>query len=1037
MTPYPKRLIEADLPIARVSAHARREKHIHHGHISTMHRWWARRPLAACRAVLCAALWPDPADELCPPAFRVATAKAINEFAQAVMGNKSLASSCSEISIRRWNTQSRPGHQLDPENSDHWNSLRHSLLDFIADFANWDNSNNDHYLTTSRALTQTAHEALGGLRGTRPLVVDPFAGGGSIPLEGLRLGADAFASDLNPVAVLLNKMLLEYIPKYRNTECRVINDEGEEVVFSGLADAFRYYGNWIKERAEAELAGFYPKDPDDATPIAYLWARTIISEAPDDGAGDGIPIPVEVPLLHSMWLVKKKNRYRALRWVRGKYEKVQTETIEKTYANGVSRTVRIPLLEIFEPVSPREVENGTVSKGDATCPVSGYTTPVKSVRAQLRKRKGGANDARLFCVVITRSSKRGRFYRLPTGRDLEAIQKAAKELERLKREHTGALSLIPNEELDIRGIRRTTVMVYGMERWEDLFTPRQSLVLSSCTNLLHKSLKDFPNGSNLIAAIQTCLGVAISRHADVNSSLGRWGTTGESIISVFGRQAIPMVWDFAEANSFSNSAGSFEGGINWISRVIAQTRTRQGSVEQASATRHPLPDDSAEAVFTDPPYYDSIPYSYLSDFFYVWLRRSLSNIHKDIFTDTLVPKDEEIVVDRPHKLSPSTKNVEFYEQELKKAFQDSRRLLAPSGVCVIVFASKTTASWEAVLQAVVEAGLTVTASWPIDTEMAARVAAQGQARLASSIHLVCRPREKESGELLDTVGDWREVLQELPLRVHAWLPRLASEGVVGADAIFACLGPALEIFSRYAHVEKASGEVISLGEYLEYVWAAIAKEALEMVFEGADATGFEEDSRLTAMWLWTLLSNAVDSKNSNGKEIASTGYMLEYDAARKIAQGLGAHLERLINLVEVKGSKARLLPVAERTQALFGKGGGRASHRQKRDPGPKQLSLLANLPGERAAERGRDPSTVPGEAVPEMGHTTLNRVHQSMLLFATGRSNALKRLLVEDGAGQDERFWRLAQALSALYPANTDEKRWVDGMLARKKGLGF
>jgi putative DNA methylase len=451
----------------------------------------------------------------------------------------------------------------------------------------------------------------------------------------------------------------------------------------------------------------------------------------------------------------------------------------------------------------------------------------------------------------------------------------------------------------------------------------------------------------------------------------------------------------------------------------------------ASATQHPLPDNSAHALITDPPYYDAIPYAYLSDFFYVWLRRMLRNSEVDLFKNDVVPKDTEIIVDRPHSLSNSHKDIIFYEQELTKAFAEGRRVVVPSGIGTIVFASKTTASWEAVLKAVIDAGWIITASWPIDTEMANKLAALGQARLMSSVHLVCRPRENPDGSArTDEVGDWRDVLAELPRRIHDWMPRLAEEGVVGADAIFACLGPALEIFSRYTRVEKASGETVALREYLEQVWAAVAKEALTMIFTEADATGFEEDARLTAIWLWTLKTGDANGAEGESAEDGGGGFVLEFDAARKIAQGLGAHLEDLASLVAVEGETARLLPVAERAHALFGKGEGKASPvRRKRDP---QMDLF------KALQADDDTQASFGDTkVENVGNTVLDRVHQCMILFAAGRSDALKRFLVEDGAGRDARFWTLAQALSALYPASTDEKRWVDGVLARKKGLGF
>ena len=269
--------------------------------------------------MICAALWPDPADENCPQDFRDAAARLITEFADKVYNTRSLHDTASKESFGQWEgivTARKEDLGLDPNDPAHLNKLRFALLDFIADFANWDNSTVSAYLDTSRALTQAAHEALGGAPGTRPLVVDPFAGGGSIPLEALRVGADAFASDLNPIPVLLNKVVLEYIPKY-----------GQR-----LADEVRKWGEWIKREAEKELTEFYPRDEDGSTPIAYLWARTILSEAP--GQGD---IPVEVPLMRSLWLAKKAGRRRALRWVRDPKGKVRTQTVEVAYVEDGQR----------------------------------------------------------------------------------------------------------------------------------------------------------------------------------------------------------------------------------------------------------------------------------------------------------------------------------------------------------------------------------------------------------------------------------------------------------------------------------------------------------------------------------------------------------------------------------------------------------------------------------------------------------------------------------------------------------------------------
>jgi len=1004
---YPKRLIEVDLPIKRISAHARREKSIRHGHISTLHIWWARRPLAACRAVICAALWPDPADPDCPAAFRKRAASEMQRW--ATHDRQSLLSEESRSRFEK--ARKRPELFKDAE------ELRSALLDFIADFANWDNSTVKEYLDTSRALTQAAHEALGGTPGTRPLVVDPFAGGGSIPLEALRVGADAFASDLNPVPVLLNKVVLEYIPKH-----------GQR-----LADEVRKWGEWIKQEAETELAEFYPKDPDGATPIAYLWARTIQCEGPGCGA--------EVPLIRSLWLAKKSNRSVALQLVpRPRAKRVDFQIITKQRGGWVNQND--PNEKVADPKF-----DGTVKRGSATCPCCGYTTPVARLREQIKSQRGGANHACMFCVVTTKAGEQGRAFRSPVERDLKVVQKSRQELQRRRKAHSGKISLVPDEQVDIRGVRHTWAMIYGLNSWGDYFTDRQLLALTTLTRLVEEVAIKTAKGHEvgLGVATQTILALGVSRIADIANSLCTWKPSMTQAIHLFARQAVPMTWDFAETSLLSDAAGDYGTTIGNMLRILEGELAvgGNGKAEQSSACEHRLPDDSVDLFLTDPPYYDAVPYAYLADFFYVWLRRSLGRSYAELFAAPAVPKDAEIVVDRPHELSNSTHDIAFYERELTRAFAEGRRVAKPEALGTIVFASKTTASWEAILKAVVDAGWIITGSWPIDTEMETRVSAQGQARLASSVHLVCRPRENPDGSVrTDEVGDWRDVLTELPRRIHDWMPRLADEGVVGADAIFACLGPALEVFSRYSRVEKASGETVPLGEYLVQVWAAVAKEALTMIFTGADATGFEEDARLTAMWLWTLKTgdaNGADrevgeedhgDEEENGKKGGSGGLALEFDAARKIAQGLGAHLEDLGTLVEVAGETARLLPVADRAQSLFGKDGGKAaSVHKKRGP---QMELFKG-----AQDSDQTEATFGDTKVEKAGATVLDRVHQSMILFAAGRTEALKRFLVEDAAGNDTRFWTLAQALSALYPASTDEKRWVDGVLARKKGLGF
>ncbi len=1013
---FPKRLIEVDLPIRRISAHARREKSIRHGHISTLHIWWARRPLAACRAVICAALWPDPADPLCPSEFRAAAAEIILKFACQAAWNKDLAGHCSEETWNRWMglTKSRSGFDLETKAGRF--HLRTALLDFIADFANWDSSTVPEYLETSRALTQVAHEALGGVPGTRPLVVDPFAGGGSIPLEALRVGSDAFASDLNPVAVLLNKVMLEYIPKYGQS----------------LADEVRIWGEWIKKEALKELAEFYPKDSDGATPIAYLWARTIQCEGPGCGA--------EVPLVRSLWLAKKANRSIALQLVPLPAQKrVNFQIIIKQIDGWACQTN--PKSKIQNPKF-----EGTVKRGSVTCPCCGYTTPATQMRKQLSARHGGTRDARLLCVVTTKDHGSGRFYRLPLEKDFSTVQHAHSELTKQQAGTNDPLAEVPHEptpEGKGKGAGRAfSQRNYGMETFADAYTERQLLTLTTLARILRES-----RGKKMPETVRILSCLALGRVNDLSMSLCRWLTSLEAIAAANGGQnRMPVVLDFVEANPFGGSGGDWLGQIDWIARVVEHIHAcslAPGTTACSPAQNPTLPNDSADALITDPPYYDAFPYSDLSDFFFIWLKRAVGMDVLDYDGD-LVPKGEEAVVYDVAHGGSEIKDRIFFQREMTRAFSRWRDVTKPSGIGIVVFANKTTGGWESLIQSIIDAGWTATGSWPIDTERPNRQRAIDSAALGSSVHLICRPREHPDGSVrTDDIGDWRDVLAELPLRIHDWMPRLAEEGVVGADAIFACLGPALEIFSRYSRVEKASGESVPLNEYLEQVWAAVSREALSMIFEGAEGSGLEEDARLTAMWLWTLSTGGEGNGNGNGEEEtpdeeegestakskSAGGYALEFDAARKIAQGLGVHMDRLKALVEIKGDTARLLPVAERADYLFGK--ETAQPTQKRKKKQIQPTLFQMLEPVESVGSWDIPS------ISKIGETALDRLHQTMLLFAGGRSEALKRFLVEDGVGSDARFWKLAQALSALYPSGSDEKRWVDGVLARKKGLGF
>ena len=396
-----------------------------------------------------------------------------------------------------------------------------------------------------------------------------------------------------------------------------------------------------------------------------------------------------------------------------------------------------------------------------------------------------------------------------------------------------------------RGLSAVTRI--GMSRFQDLYTDRQLRVLNAFSNAIQAAIREAGTGSEDRKAL-TILGLCFGRLLHQNSTCSRWLNKRNTIAGSFGKQALQVTWDFTEIAPLSDAAGSWDGAVEWARKVIDLNEdvVGEGTVAQAPAQVCPLPSDSADVLFTDPPYFAAIPYADLANFFYVWERDFFVSLYPELFRTLLIDQTQEIIVTEANCGPDGIKKDErFFRDQMTAALTRAREIIRPNGIGVVVFADTRTSSWEALLTAVIESEWRITASWPIDTENQNRTQAQDSASLQSSIHLVCRPRENSDskGRRVD-VGDWRDVLAELPRRMEEWMPRLQTEGIVGADAIFACLGPALEIFSRYARVEKASGEQVSLKEYLEYVWAAVAKEALNMIFAGADATGFEEDARL-------------------------------------------------------------------------------------------------------------------------------------------------------------------------------------------------
>ena len=757
-----KRLAEVIFPVVEVSRQAAREKSIRRGHPSTLHPWWARRPLASSRAMLMALLLPDPCDPLCPEEFK--------EEARHIL--------LSMYDRARGNTPAIERNE----------GLRRFILTFIAEFANWDNAAKPKYLKAGQALVRAAHPDVS------PRVADPFAGGGSIPLEALRLGCEAFASDLNPVACLILEVMLEEVPRH-----------GPE-----LADRLRRAGAVIRETAEKQLADLYPGDPDGATPIACLWARTVRCEAPHCGA--------EIPLLRSMWLSKRAGRKRALR---AKIIRPEGET------------PRVDL-ELFEPMHDTEVQGGTVTRGNASCLCCGTVLPPERVRTQLVAQRGGADvvfdddgtrigGAMMTAVVTMKPGRTGRHYRPPADSDYAAVRESQQRLRSIldgwERGGRRGPCPIPDEPSPVGGGsgagRALVVRRYGMSTYGDLFTARQKVALLTLGQLTLD-----------LDAHRPPLALALTRSTNTGCSLCRWQTASEALEGVYSRPALSMAWDFGEGNPLSESTGGYPDAIEWVGRVVdAWPMSGTGRSKVADAACHPLPDASTDVWFTDPPYYDEVPYADLSDFFFVWLKRILPGhrLLRDPFDaeNALSPKEREAVQDETRKVNGQPKNREWFECAMARAFGEGRRVLSEDGIGAVVFAHETTEGSEALLSGMVRGGWTITGSWPIATGTRPTPRARHTDALATSLHLVCRRRPEDA-----STGDWTGVRRELPHRLEEWMQRLQGEGVRGADLIFACVGPALEIFSRHARVETAEGREVGLPEYLTLFREAAGREAL-------------------------------------------------------------------------------------------------------------------------------------------------------------------------------------------------------------------
>ena len=850
-----KKLIEVALPIKEISAESVRDNRLTHGHIKTLHMWWARRPLPVCRAIVFASLVPDPLDENCPEAFNYAVEMLLNtglgklhykpykdipytsivdemednrrnrlmmfigKFSETCQTNMKAGKSTSpkeqldDWCLIKWENKKNPqilriarelifvAYQSDKRPDATWEQLHgefNRLYDAIPKAEEQLYSIPNRHIETEQVkqAEATLQSALDAFQNEMPSVFDPFAGGGAIPLEAARLGCRSYGNDINPVAHIIERGSAEFPQKYgkpivysdeefisrygdkgiemaQETERNIVhNNEGYHIP-NRLAFDVEFYAKKILAETEKEVGHLYPADAKGNKPIAYYWARTAKCSNPSCGA--------EIPMLKQFYLCKTAKKKIYLHPI------INGKDIQFELRKG-----NCSILE------------GWNNRGNITCPCCGNITSVDLVKKQFKSR---GVSSRLLAVIT--ETENGKAYRLPTASELEANVPEPKDK--------------PSEKMAVKNVRNFNTPGWGIDNYGDMFTNRQLAMMCSLIDSYKNITNGIINHNDYKKALMTYLSLWIDRIAVYNTSFGVYEVGSEKVNRIFGRQAIAMTFDYPESNTFCGTSGSAINQLDWVVQYIESEGVSPfGSAffNASSGEKNQFKPKGITAVVTDPPYYDAIAYADCSDFYYVWLKRTLSETFPLNFATPQTPKSDECTALKHHHNNNEEDAKLHFETKLTNIFDAIET--QTSDIVSIMFAHQSTEAWTTLCNSILGARMNITGSWPMDTELSTALKSD-MSYLESSVTVACRPSERKG------YADFGDVKHNIRQLVKHEVEKLYGLGFRGADLLTACFGQAVSVFGHYKLVETAEGEPVSVGQLLEFARESAAQALLEGV----------------------------------------------------------------------------------------------------------------------------------------------------------------------------------------------------------------